>query len=121
MSMSVSQMLRLSKIFLFVMLLLLILAIIIYFVFDIKRAFRMLINKNISLKHTKIKNFDKEINRKTGEIKKKQKQLQKQSIPNTTTVLKDTQTMILPDILKGQDSMNKLLLDITFTHTEIII
>lgn len=142
MSMSVNQMLLLSRLFFGAMILLLIVALAIYFVFDIRRAWRILTNKSIPVNHTKTKNVDKGIQKSTSDLIKKQLQTNRMQLQNeevtqilqkgenadssykgqdVTTVLGDTQDTVLLVSQDEQDNKNNMMLDITFIHTELVL
>ena len=147
--MTVNQMLLLSRVFLGAMILFTIAAVIIYFSFDIRRAWRILTNKSIPVNHTKYKKADYKIQKNTSDLIQKQMQtnrlqmqtnrLQMQNEEVTqilqkgenadssdkgqdvTTVLGDTQDTVLLVSQQEQDNKNNVLLDITFIHTELVL
>lgn len=134
MSMSVNQMLLLSRVFFGAMILLVIVTIVIYFVFDIRRAWKIITNKSIPMK--------KGVPKSTDDFIKKQSQTKKLQLPNeeitqtlkkgeyaeslyegkdVTTVLRDSQDTVLLFRNDVQDNENNILLDITFIHTKLVI
>ena len=140
--MTVNQMLLLSRVFLGAMILFTIAAVIIYFSFDIRRAWRILTNKSIPVNHTKDKKADYKIQKNTSDLIQKQMQtnrLQMQNeevtqilqkgenadssdkVQDVTTVLGDTQDTVLLVSQQEQDNKNNVLLDITFIHTELVL
>lgn len=133
--MTVNQMLLLSRVFLGAMILFTIAAVIIYFSFDIRRAWRILTNKSIPVNHTKDKKADYKIQKNTSDLIQKQMQneevtqiLQKGENADSsdkgqdvTTVLGDTQDTVLLVSQQEQDNKNNVLLDITFIHTELVL
>ena len=129
--MTVNQMLLLSRVFLGAMILFTIAAVIIYFSFDIRRAWRILTNKSIPVNHTKYKNLiQKQIqtNRLQMQNEEVTQILQKGENADSsdkgqdvTTVLGDTQDTVLLVSQQEQDNKNNVLLDITFIHTELVL
>ena len=140
--MTVNQMLLLSRVFLGAMILFTIAAVIIYFSFDIRRAWRILTNKSIPVNHTKDKNADYKIQKNTSDLIQKQMQTNRLQMQNeevtqilqkgenadssdkgqdVTTVLGDTQDTVLLVSQQEQDNKNNVLLDITFIHTELVL
>lgn len=138
--MTVNQMLLLSRVFLGAMILFTIAAVIIYFSFDIRRAWRILTNKSIPVNHTKYKKADYKIQKNTSDLIQKQIQTNRLQMQNeevtqilqkgenadssdkgqdVTTVLGDTQDTVL--LVSQQDNKNNVLLDITFIHTELVL
>ena len=138
--MTVNQMLLLSRVFLGAMILFTIAAVIIYFSFDIRRAWRILTNKSIPVNHTKYKKADYKIQKNTSDLIQKQIQTNRLQMQNeevtqilqkgenadssdkgqdVTTVLGDTQDTVLLVSQQEQDNKNNVLLDITFIHTEL--
>ena len=139
--MTVNQMLLLSRVFLGAMILFTIAAVIIYFSFDIRRAWRILTNKSIPVNHTKDKKADYKIQKNTSDLIQKQMQTNRLQMQNeevtqilqkgenadssdkgqdVTTVLGDTQDTVLLVSQQEQDNKNNVLLDITFIHTELV-
>ena len=140
--MTVNQMLLLSRVFLGAMILFTIAAVIIYFSFDIRRAWRILTNKSIPVNHTKDKKADYKIQKNTSDLIQKQMQTNRLQMQNeevtqilqkgenadgsdkgqdVTTVLGDTQDTVLLVSQQEQDNKNNVLLDITFIHTELVL
>ena len=140
--MTVNQMLLLSRVFLGAMILFTIAAVIIYFSFDIRRAWRILTNKSIPVNHTKYKKADYKIQKNTSALIQKQIQTNRLQMQNeevtqilqkgenadssdkgqdVTTVLGDTQDTVLLVSQQEQDNKNNVLLDITFIHTELVL
>lgn len=140
--MTVNQMLLLSRVFLGAMILFTIAAVIIYFSFDIRRAWRILTNKSIPVNHTKYKKADYKIQKNTSDLIQKQIQTNRLQMQNeeitqilqkgenadssdkgqdVTTVLGDTQDTVLLVSQQEQDNKNNVLLDITFIHTELVL
>ncbi|MFR5192764.1 MAG: hypothetical protein ACLTFZ_09245 [Lachnospiraceae bacterium] len=140
--MTVNQMLLLSRVFLGAMILFTIAAVIIYFSFDIRRAWRILTNKSIPVNHTKYKKADYKIQKNTSDLIQKQMQTNRLQMQNeevtqilqkgenadssdkgqdVTTVLGDTQDTVLLVSQQEQDNKNNVLLDITFIHTELVL
>lgn len=140
--MTVNQMLLLSRVFLGAMILFTIAAVIIYFSFDIRRAWRILTNKSIPVNHTKDKKADYKIQKNTSDLIQKQIQTNRLQMQNeevtqilqkgenadssdkgqdVTTVLGDTQDTVLLVSQQEQDNKNNVLLDITFIHTELVL
>lgn len=140
--MTVNQMLLLSRVFLGAMILFTIAAVIIYFSFDIRRAWRILTNKSIPVNHTKYKKADYKIQKNTRDLIQKQIQTNRLQMQNeevtqilqkgenadssdkgqdVTTVLGDTQDTVLLVSQQEQDNKNNVLLDITFIHTELVL
>ena len=140
--MTVNQMLLLSRVFLGAMILFTIAAVIIYFSFDIRRAWRILTNKSIPVNHTKDKIADYKIQKNTSDLIQKQMQTNRLQMQNeevtqilqkgenadssdkgqdVTTVLGDTQDTVLLVSQQEQDNKNNVLLDITFIHTELVL
>lgn len=140
--MTVNQMLLLSRVFLGAMILFTIVAVIIYFSFDIRRAWRILTNKSIPVNHTKYKKADYKIQKNTSDLIQKQIQTNRLQMQNeevtqilqkgenadssdkgqdVTTVLGDTQDTVLLVSQQEQDNKNNVLLDITFIHTELVL
>ena len=140
--MTVNQMLLLSRVFLGAMILFTIAAVIIYFSFDIRRAWRILTNKSIPVNHTKYKKADYKIQKNTSDLIQKQIQTNRLQMQNeevtqilqkgenadssdkgqdVTTVLGDTQDTVLLVSQQEQDDKNNVLLDITFIHTELVL
>lgn len=140
--MIVNQMLLLSRVFLGAMILFTIAAVIIYFSFDIRRAWRILTNKSIPVNHTKYKKADYKIQKNTSDLIQKQIQTNRLQMQNeevtqilqkgenadssdkgqdVTTVLGDTQDTVLLVSQQEQDNKNNVLLDITFIHTELVL
>ena len=140
--MTVNQMLLLSRVFLGAMILFTIAAVIIYFSFDIRRAWRILTNKSIPVNHTKYKKADYKIQKNPSDLIQKQIQTNRLQMQNeevtqilqkgenadssdkgqdVTTVLGDTQDTVLLVSQKEQDNKNNVLLDITFIHTELVL
>lgn len=140
--MTVNQMLLLSRVFLGAMILFTIAAVIIYFSFDIRRAWRILNNKSIPVNHTKYKKADYKIQKNTSDLIQKQIQTNRLQMQNeevtqilqkgenadssdkgqdVTTVLGDTQDTVLLVSQQEQDNKNNVLLDITFIHTELVL
>lgn len=137
-----NQMLLLSRVFLGAMILFTIAAVIIYFSFDIRRAWRILTNKSIPVNHTKYKKADYKIQKNTSDLIQKQIQTNRLQMQNeevtqilqkgenadssdkgqdVTTVLGDTQDTVLLVSQQEQDNKNNVLLDITFIHTELVL
>lgn len=137
-----NQMLLLSRVFLGAMILFTIAAVIIYFSFDIRRAWRILTNKSIPVNHTKDKKADYKIQKNTSDLIQKQMQTNRLQMQNeevtqilqkgenadssdkgqdVTTVLGDTQDTVLLVSQQEQDNKNNVLLDITFIHTELVL
>jgi hypothetical protein len=135
-------MLLLSRVFLGAMILFTIAAVIIYFSFDIRRAWRILTNKSIPVNHTKYKKADYKIQKNTSDLIQKQIQTNRLQMQNeevtqilqkgenadssdkgqdVTTVLGDTQDTVLLVSQQEQDNKNNVLLDITFIHTELVL
>lgn len=117
-------------------------AVIIYFSFDIRRAWRILTNKSIPVNHTKYKKADYKIQKNTSDLIQKQIQTNRLQMQNeevtqilqkgenadssdkgqdVTTVLGDTQDTVLLVSQQEQDNKNNVLLDITFIHTELVL
>ena len=117
-------------------------AVIIYFSFDIRRAWRILTNKSIPVNHTKDKKADYKIQKNTSDLIQKQMQTNRLQMQNeevtqilqkgenadssdkgqdVTTVLGDTQDTVLLVSQQEQDNKNNVLLDITFIHTELVL
>ena len=140
--MTVNQMLLLSRVFLGAMILFTIAAVIIYFSFDIRRAWRILTNKSSPVNHTKDKKADYKIQKNTSDLIQKQMQTNRLQMQNeevtqilqkgenadssdkgqdVTTVLGDTQDTVLLVSQQEQDNKNNVLLDITFIHTELVL
>lgn len=140
--MTVNQMLLLSRVFLGAMILFTIAAVIIYFSFDIRRAWRILTNKSIPVNHAKDKKADYKIQKNTSDLIQKQMQTNRLQMQNeevtqilqkgenadssdkgqdVTTVLGDTQDTVLLVSQQEQDNKNNVLLDITFIHTELVL
>ena len=140
--MTVNQMLLLSRVFLGAMILFTIAAVIIYFSFDIRRAWRILTNKSIPVNHTKDKKADYKIQKNTSDLIQKQMQTNRLQMQNeevtqilqkgenadssdkgqdVTTLLGDTQDTVLLVSQQEQDNKNNVLLDITFIHTELVL
>lgn len=140
--MTVNQMLLLSRVFLGAMILFTIAAVIIYFSFDIRRAWRILTNKSIPVNHTKDKKTDYKIQKNTSDLIQKQMQTNRLQMQNeevtqilqkgenadssdkgqdVTTVLGDTQDTVLLVSQQEQNNKNNVLLDITFIHTELVL
>ena len=140
--MTVNQMLLPSRVFLGAMILFTIAAVIIYFSFDIRRAWRILTNKSIPVNHTKYKKADYKIQKNTSDLIQKQIQTNRLQMQNeevtqilqkgenadssdkgqdVTTVLGDTQDTVLLVSQQEQDNKNNVLLDITFIHTELVL
>ena len=140
--MTVNQVLLLSRVFLGAMILFTIAAVIIYFSFDIRRAWRILTNKSIPVNHTKYKKADYKIQKNTSDLIQKQIQTNRLQMQNeevtqilqkgenadssdkgqdVTTVLGDTQDTVLLVSQQEQDNKNNVLLDITFIHTELVL
>ena len=140
--MTVNQMLLLSRVFLGAMILFTIAAVIIYFSFDIRRAWRILTNKSIPVNHTKYKKADYKIQKNTSDLIQKQIQTNRLQMQNeevtqilqkgenadssdkgqdVTTVLGYTQDTVLLVSQQEQDNKNNVLLDITFIHTELVL
>lgn len=140
--MTVNQMMLLSRVFLGAMILFTIAAVIIYFSFDIRRAWRILTNKSIPVNHTKYKKADYKIQKNTSDLIQKQIQTNRLQMQNeevtqilqkgenadssdkgqdVTTVLGDTQDTVLLVSQQEQDNKNNVLLDITFIHTELVL
>ena len=140
--MTVNQMLLLSRVFLGAMILFTIAAVIIYFSFDIRRAWRILTNKSIPVNHTKYKKADYKIQKNTSDLIQKQIQTNRLQMQNeevtqilqkgenadssdkgqdVTTVLGDTQDTVLLVSQQEQENKNNVLLDITFIHTELVL
>ena len=140
--MTVNQMLLLSRVFLGAMILFTIAAVIIYFSFDIRRAWRILTNKSIPVNHTKYKKADYKIQKNTSDLIQKQIQTNRLQMQNeevtqilqkgenadssdkgqdVTTVLGDTQDTVLLVSQQEPDNKNNVLLDITFIHTELVL
>ena len=140
--MTVNQMLLLSRVFLGAMILFTIAAVIIYFSFDIRRAWRILTNKSIPVNHTKDKKADYKIQKNTSDLIQKQMQTNRLQMQNeevtqilqkgenadssdkgqdVTTVLGDTQDTVLLVSQQEQDNKNNVLLDNTFIHTELVL
>lgn len=140
--MTVNQMLLLSRVFLGAMILFTIAAVIIYFSFDIRRAWRILTNKSIPVNHTKDKKADYKIQKNTSDLIQKQMQTNRLQMQNeevtqilqkgenadssdkgqdVTTVLGDTQDTVLLVSQQEQDNKNNVLLEITFIHTELVL
>ena len=140
--MTVNQMLLLSRVFLGAMILFTIATVIIYFSFDIRRAWRILTNKSIPVNHTKYKKADYKIQKNTSDLIQKQIQTNRLQMQNeevtqilqkgenadssdkgqdVTTVLGDTQDTVLLVSQQEQDNKNNVLLDITFIHTELVL
>ena len=80
--MTVNQMLLLSRVFLGAMILFTIAAVIIYFSFDIRRAWRILTNKSIPVNHTKYKKADYKIQKNTSDLIQKQIQTNRLQMQN---------------------------------------
>lgn len=127
MNMSVNQMLLMSKIFLTLMALLLLAAIVIYFVFDISKAWRILTNKSIPLKNTKTKKHCLTLRQRIKACSyRKGKNINTDSSCKgqaVTTVLRDIRDTVLLDNYAAnvKNDKNNILLDISFINTEIIL
>ena len=101
--MTVNQMLLLSRVFLGAMILFTIAAVIIYFSFDIRRAWRILTNKSIPVNHTKDKKADYKIQKNTSDLIQKQIQTNRLQMQNeeVTQILQKGENADSSD--KGQD------------------
>ena len=143
MSMTVEQIILLSRLFLGAMIILTIVAAVLFFVFDVRRAWRILRGKKLPPVH-KNKAMAEHVTQKIStndllheELRTRRLQMQTEDITkllqkqgniddqykgqDVTTVLGDTQDTVLLVSQDEQDNKNDIMLDITFIHTELVL
>ena len=143
MSMTVDQMILLSRLFLGAMIILTISAVLMFFVFDVRRAWRILRGKKLPPTH-KNKAMAEHMTQKIStndllheELRTRRLQLRTEDVTkmlqkreninnqykgqDVTTVLGDTQDTVLLVSQDEQDNKNNIMLDITFIHTELVL
>lgn len=128
MSMTVDTMLLLSRIFLGAMLAFILAAVLIFFLLDVRRAWRISKGRMVEPVRRK-KTADAHVTQKLLQPKEEITRLlsrqgnidSQYKGQDVTTVLDDTQNTVLLVSQEEQGSENDMMLDITFIHTEQII
>lgn len=138
--MTVNEMIMLSRVFLGIMIFFLIAAIVVFFMLDVRKAWRMLTGKKMSVQQRK-KEPVREKNRewKTSKLAMESVKHTVEASTEATTLLVTTEsinnqyeryhsTTVLAEsdeattVLTNQkDSVNNIVMDITFIHTEITL
>lgn len=138
--MTVNEMIMLSRIFLGLMIFFLIIAMVVYFLFEVKRAWRILHGKQVSGRHKKDEPTRIVIqNNKTNELLENERLTRKIAMDaieatallqestnnqyegyDSTTVLGSigTETTVLTN---QNDNGDDIVMDITFIHTEVTL
>ena len=143
MSMTVDQMILLSRLFLGAMIILTIVAVVLFFVFDVRRAWRILRGKKLPPVH-KNKAMAEHVTQKIStndllheELRTRRLQMQTEDITkllqkqgniddqykgqDVTTLLDDSENTALLVSQNEQNNTDDIMLDITFIHTELVL
>lgn len=132
--MTVNEMMMLSKVFLGMMIVFLIAAVVVFFVLDVRKAWRILTGKRVPVSPRKKEPVKPELkSNKVNELVSREPK-ESESINNyfegyhPTTVLADNEgaTTVLTDseeatTVLANKSENNIVTDITFIHTEITL